>query len=354
VRMRRTVPCVLACVLVASCAAIVFRGASPSRSSGQTLVSAPFRFFSASSVWNTQLSANEEIDASSPFVMQAFQEEIAAGEAAHRGPWINTTKYSVSLYTVPAHEQTVTVQLRGTSEPALARAWKAVPLPDDAQPSPGSDGDLFVWQPSSDRLWEFWRLKRTAGGWSARWGGAMRHVSADSGVYEPRVWPGAKDGWGVSASSMSLVGGLITLEDLQKGRINHALALAIPGVRGGVYASPAHRTDGYSSNPLALPEGAHLRLNPALNLASLHLPPVTLMIAEAAQQYGIYVTDGTGKSGVVQFSAQDPVGMSTDPYEGPGGYFGGQSPLQILSAFPWSQLELLQMELHTSKHERVP
>jgi hypothetical protein len=345
-------PYALACILAGLCVAIIARGASPSRSAGQTIDSAPFRFFSASSVWNIQLAANEEIDPTSSLVMQAFQEEIAVGEADRRGPWINTIKYSVSLYTVAAHQPTVTVHLRGASEPALARAWKAVPLPSNAQPSPGTDGDLFVWQPSTDRLWEFWRLKRTAGGWSARWGGAMRHVSKDSGVYEPRVWPGAQDGWGVSASSMSLVGGLITFEDLRKGRINHALALAIPGVRGGVYASPAHRTDGYSPSPLALPEGAHLRLNPALNLASLHLPRITLMIAQAAQQYGIYITDGTGKSGVVQFSAQDPVGMETDPYEGSTGYFEGRSPLEILSSFPWSQLELLKMELHTSKYKK--
>ena len=44
----------------------------------------------------------------------------------------------------------------------------------------------------------------------------------------------------------------------------------------------------------SLPEGAHLRLNPNLNLAALHLPRLTLMIAEAAQRYGIFVRDGQG------------------------------------------------------------
>ena len=33
---------------------------------------------------------------------------------------------------------------------------REVPLPPEAQPSAGSDQHLVVWQPSSDRLWEFW------------------------------------------------------------------------------------------------------------------------------------------------------------------------------------------------------
>jgi hypothetical protein len=344
-------PVAAACVLAVALAVLLVRWtAGPARSSGQPVPSAePFRFFSPTSVWNKPLSPSAEVDPTSPVVMAAFQAEIASEEALRRGPYINTVKYSVPIYTVPRRQRTVTVKLRDVSEPELQRAWKSVPLPSDAQPSIGTDGNLFVWQPSTNRLWEFWKAIHTSHGWSARWGGAMQHVSSDSGVYEPRVWPGAKYGWGVSASSMSLVGGLITFEDLKKGVINHALAMAIPGVRAGVYSSPAHRTDGYTPEPDALPEGAHLRLNPALNLASLNLPRVTLMIAEAAQKYGIYVTDGTGYSGVTQLSAQDPAGMATNPYLGPTGYFEGMSPKKVLADFPWNDLELLKMELHSAK-----
>jgi hypothetical protein len=150
---------------------------------------------------------------------------------------------------------------------------------------------------------------------------------------------------------MSTVGGLISLEDLEKGQINHAVALLVPEVRSGVYASPAQRTDGKSTDPLSLPEGARLRLNPSLDLASLHLPRVTLMIAEAAQRYGIYVRD---RGGQVTFQAQDPIPTGTEPYAGPSGYFEGRSPRQLLASFPWGQLELLKLELHSNaiKHGR--
>ena len=148
-----------------------------------------------------------------------------------------------------------------------------------------------------------------------------------------------------SASSLSIVGGLITLEDLERGQINHALAMAIPDPRAGVYASPAQRTDGKSTNPLSLPEGAHLRLAPS-RFAALHLPRLTLMIAEAAQRYGIFVRDRLAH---VTFYGQDPPPTGTEPVRRPHGYFEGKSSNQLLASFPWSHLQLLKMELHRNR-----
>jgi len=172
----------------------------------------------------------------------------------------------------------------------------------------------------------------------------MEKVSSDSGAYGPEDWPGAESWWGASGTSLSIAGGLITLEDLEKGQINHALAMALPEIRARVYASPAERSDGKATAPLSLPEGAHLRLDPNLDLASLHLPKLTLMMAEAAQRYGIFIRDYASN---VAFYAQDPIPTGTEPYTGANGYFEGKSPLQLLASFPWSHLQLLKMELHS-------
>jgi hypothetical protein len=302
---------------------------------------APFRFFSPTSFWNEALPSDAPLDPSSTAVVQAFDEEVAA-EESDGGPNIDTARWSVPIYTVPADEPTVRVKLLNASKP-LQAAWNAVPLPSDAQPAAGTDKHLVVWQPSTDRLWEFWHLEHTAAGWQAPWGGAMQNVSSNPGAYGPGAWPGADTGWGGSASSLSLAGGLITLEDLEMGEINHALAMGIPNVRAGVYASPAERDDGVSTNPLSLPEGAHLRLDPNLNLTALHLPPFTLMLAEAAQRYGILVRS---RAANIVLYAQDPTPTGTEPYTGPGGYFEGKYPDQLLASFPWSHLQLLKMSLH--------
>ncbi len=301
------------------------------------------------------MPADASLDPRSAKLAGAFGAEAASevreDEEGKQGPWISidTTAYSVPIYTVPADQPTVRVTLKGGKTSALQAAWDAVPLPPEAQPAAGTDGHLVVWQPSANRLWEFWRLVHGPEGWYASWGGAMQDVSSDPGVYGTHAWPGAKPGWGASASSLSIAGGLITLEDLQLGQINHALAIAIPNVRVGEYASPAQRTDGKSSDPLSLPEGAHLRLDPHLDLAALHLPPLTLMIAKAAQRYGMFVRDG---GPVVAFYAQDPVSTGTNPYLGSNGYFEGKNPMKFLAAFPWSHLQLLRMDLHP--HRRKP
>jgi hypothetical protein len=334
----------LACVAAAGCGADPAPAVSPA-AAAETQV--PFRFFSASSFWNTELPTDAALDPSSAASIGALRETVADEMRTGDGPWINTSAYSVPIYTVSARQPDVTVHLRSTArDRSLAAAWRAVPLPPGARPARGTDGILVVWQPSHDRLWEFWRLSHGASGWQAAWGGAMRHVQAQSGVYGPHVWPGAQRAWGVSASSLSLVGGLISLQQLKFGRIEHALEMAVPAVRAGVYASPAQRTDGVSPSPLSLPEGAHLRLNPSLDLAALHLPPLTLMLAQAAQRYGIFVTD---TSPVVEFYAQDPTPSGDEPYRGAGGYFGGATPSQLLSSFPWSELQLLAMSLHRSR-----
>jgi hypothetical protein len=304
----------------------------------------PFRFFSGSSIWNLPLSEGAALDPSSAAIVKAFSGEIAADAASGLPPWINTTSWSVPVYTVPAAQPTVSVTLESANAPALQAAWRAVPLPAAAQPASGAEKVLVVSQPSRDRLWEFWRMEARNGAWYAKWGGAVQEASTSPGFYGPWAWPGAKPGWGVSASSLDLLGGLISLEDLAHDEIDHAIAIAVPNVRAGVYASPAQRTDGTSVSPLALPEGAHLRLDPHLDLQSLHLPHMTLMIAQAAQRYGFVVRDHAPN---VSIYAQDPTPTGANPYAGPRGYFEGRSPRELLAGFPWSHLQLLSMELHS-------
>jgi hypothetical protein len=303
----------------------------------------PFRFFSATSPWNEAPASDAAVDPLSPEIVASFLTEIARERLLGKGPTINTLSYSVPIYTVPAEQPTVPVALTAPGAATLRSSWNQVPLPPDAHPASGSDGHLVLWQPSTDRLWEFWRLGHDGSGWRASWGGSMQGASSSPGVYGAEAWPGATRWWGASASSLSIAGGVVTLEDFERGEIDHALAIATPNIRAGVFALPAQRTDGKSSDPLSLPEGAHLRLDPSLDLDSLQLPPVTSMLAEAAQRYGIFIRDGA--PAVTSFYAQDPTVLGSNPYPGPSGYFQGKSPSQLAAAFPWAYLELLSAPL---------
>ena len=106
--------------------------------------------------------------------------------------------------------------------------------------------------------------------------------------------------------------------------------------RRPTFAAPAQRTDGRSSSdPLALPEGAHLRLDPHLDLARLNLPPLTRMIAQAAQRYGIIVRDYPPRTWRSSRRTQRP--RAKTPLSRPERLFlsEGRYPSQLLASFPW-------------------
>jgi hypothetical protein len=177
-------------------------------------------------------------------------------------------------------------------------------------------------------------MRRVDGAWHARWGGRLKDISRSPGYYT-----GAERHWGTSATSLPLLGGLITLDDVRRGRIDHALGMAIPEARSKWFTWPAQRTDGKKDDPNAIPEGARFRLDPTLDLSRLKLYPLTRMIAEAAQRYGIVVRD---QSGVVTFAGEDPTPTGTNPWSGPNGAFSGQSPYTLMQQFPWQHLQALR------------
>ena len=76
------------------------------------------------------------------------------------------------------------------------------------------------------------------------------------------------------------------------------------------------------------------------------MPPITRMIAEAAQKYGFIVNDQTGAT--VGFRAEDPTPLIREGQPNPyltyfkasssGGY---EDPNFLLASFPWEDLELV-------------
>lgn len=303
----------------------------------------PARLFDARSFWNAPLSG-VSVDPSSPALVQSLVAEVQRETQTRVGPWIATSTSSTPLYRVGASQPRVRVHLdaQGTpGEAALQRAFAAVPIPQHAKPAPGQDRHMTVWQPSTDRLWEFWQARRASDGWHASWGGAIRRVSRSPGYYTASAWPGARRNWGATASSLPVIGGTMTMQELRRGSIHHALALALPAPRAAAFAWPAQRTDG-TGDVTALPEGARLRLSPTVDVRSLHLPRLARMIAEAAQRYGLVVRDQTHKG--ISLFAEDPQGRQTTPY---GRLFAGRSPLELLANFPWDRLEVLRMHLCT-------
>jgi hypothetical protein len=295
------------------------------------------RFFHKRAFWNTPVT-DAELDPASPDIVAELLRQIDESRNDGMPPSVNTNAYAAPLVTVPAGQPRVRVKLDQPPNyaPDLATAFASVPVPPHTRAAPGTDQNLVVWQPATDTLWEFWRFRPDGNGWQASWGGRLDEVSTGPAVYE-----GGRRTWGATASSLPLAGGVITPRELRRGQIDHALGVGIPQARRNAYALPAQRTDGESACRFAPPEGARFRLDPAVDVESLDLPPAAKTIAHAVQRYGMIVGD---QSGAVAFAAQGTRGMESDPYPE---LFGGLTPWDLIARFPWSRLQLVRMDLVT-------
>lgn len=284
--------------------------------------------FSPTSFWNAPLPANAALAGNSADFVQELQNQV---HDFH--PWMNTTSYSIPVYVVRRNTPTRHVTL-DTWGPDLQQAFDAVPIPAGARAAAGTDESMTVWQPSTNRLWDFWGMRTVHGQWHARWGGEMDDVSQNPGYFQH--WAQTNN-WGATATGLPLLGGLVTFADLRRGQINHALAIALPQTQEAKWTWPAQRTDGSSiaAGVTEIPEGMRFRLDPHLNIAALRLPRIDAMLARAAQRYGIVVRD---RAGAVTFYGQDPVTQRTNPWPA---LFDGW-PNQVLDEFPWAHLEALR------------
>jgi hypothetical protein len=219
-------------------------------------------------------------------------------------------------------------------------------LPAEANP----DRTVDIYQPSTDRLWELWHVgKDAAGNWAVQAAGRIDHVSQSNGIFPPP--------FGTAATEDSLVGVVSRIEELQAGRIDHPIDLelthtsvlkkgVIPANTPGAthsYSWPAINNDGDCTDPSCIPEGLRFRLDPSLNVASLHLSPVARTIAIAAQKYGFIVMN-TGPDVNIKLGNPQPyiaAGLP-DPYiKLFGSAYGSDYSPKVMANFPWSALQAL-------------
>jgi hypothetical protein len=303
-------------------------------------------FFAPTSVWNQPLAANAPLDPNSAAYVRELVRQATPRTAGGYGAGIQTTSFGVPIYTVGAAQPRVPVKL-DTASPILGAAFKAgIPLPTSAVAAAGSDGNLAVYQPSTDTIWEFWRLARKADGWHSQWGGKLVGVSRNPGVYRNVLGPDGKNFiercfWGAPSSKFSVVAGVIRINELRSGVIPHALALHLPEIRAGVRNFPAQATDGRTASASSIPMGAHLRLDPSINVNAMPWPPAIKALARAAQTYGVVVNNHSGDVG---FRAEDPRQFGSDPYPA---LFGNQSASQLMRQFPWDKLRMLKLDLRS-------
>ena len=241
---------------------------------------------------------------------------LATNQAGESGFVIGVAGWTYPIYY--ADDSTPVYDVSFTEDYSETITGMTMPIPDGAVPDPQDDGHLVVIDSTYE--YDLWQAKKVGDAWQASWGNKIRLDS--NGIFP--------NGLSARGSGFAATQGLVWPDEITAGKIEHALYFSIDDkfVKGGGPIAPATESDGESNEPLALPEGARLQLDPTIDLSALDLLPHEVTIARAMQEYGIILGD---RGGGIQFSAARPnnydwsaVFNEIDPNDGFAELFGGE------------------------------
>ncbi len=255
-----------------------------------------WRPFSADSPWNTPIPANPELAPDSDALIADF---------ISSSPWgphldVNIPEYSIPLYwadaSTPSYQVLADYGGDGWSGTAGANATGTMPIPAGAAPDPASDHHLLVVDLERNLEWGCWNMGFQNGQWHA--GLCATADLSGSGVRPPATVAPWYRAAGARACGFPLVAGLIRTEEIQAGRIDHALVVAYPHVRAGYFTPPASTWQGANGagaiSTRGIPCGGRIQFDPSVDVAALPLSRSGRIIMRALQEYGAYVGDASG------------------------------------------------------------
>ncbi len=261
----------------------------------------PDRFLLASNAWeerpfrdtsplNIKIPENAAIEPNSDAIVNNMVGSMSEGEI-----FVGIDLWSVPVFFADSTTPRYDVDL--TDEWVLWDFMEGVPIPDNAVPDPEDDGHMTIVDNDTRIEYDFWQANKTSSGWTATWG---NKISLDSdGIFT--------DSWSARGSGFALTAGLIFPDEVARGQIDHALAYSTDWfyVKSGGAVRPATTSDGMSNEPLAIPEGTRLQLDPSMDIDSLDIPASGKVIARALQEYGMFLCDNGGGH---QLYAYNPIG----------------------------------------------
>jgi hypothetical protein len=243
---------------------------------------ATVRFFAADSPWNTRIDS-AQVDPRSATMMQLAHERIGVLERPgnlpplverrvdNSGLYINTTSWTTPVVTGGVETKLVCRQTScGDKIPN-----NELQVPADISPDPRYDGWFTIIDTDGKYAYDLWRGRRESND-SISYQFARRWALDGPGFSAPQIV-------GARGSGLPLFGGLIRPSELIAGRIDHALAISVPGPAEKYFVPPASSTDG-NGELGSLPEGARIRLKDNVTLRQGRDPMTGALIPLTAQQ----------------------------------------------------------------------
>lgn len=267
-----------------------------------------WRPFSDDSPWNQPIPADARSDRDSA--------PLIDGLASRGAFFINIRDWSIPVYfvdadTTPRHDV-------GDLRPGIYGAGfefpRQIPIPDGAVPSPPvgehSDNHLSVIDRERGLEWGMWATRRDASG---RWMTGLGAVTDLRGTGVAPPWfdsPRELDSHRARAGGFPLIAGLIMLEEIEAGAIEHALVFAYDHCRSGHFVPPASTaqvTQLEAIDSRGIPMGGRIQLDPDWDVESSGLSRAGKIIARALQKYGAFCGDYAGANVLYAENSPDAV-----------------------------------------------
>lgn len=287
------------------------------------------RPFSDRSPWNQRIDERAELH---PENAQLIAQVEHKGNAFG----LNLRPWGVPVFSANATTPRFPVRVTdlagfGFSDSAL------IPIPTEVRADPEFDGHVAIVSESMCFAWDCWQFRYEDNS-------PVCTVAAGIELDGEGVHPGfdvatGNEAHGARACGYPLVAGLVRVAEFDRGTIDHALVFAYPGIRAIDFVFPAstgHPLFPQISREEGLPCGAHIRLDPNLDLDALALSPFARMVAEALQRYGAYIGD---YSGSLSFYAESsPAAMNAWQTRGVDVHALETIPVNRLQVLAWENL----------------
>ncbi|HEY1777489.1 MAG TPA: hypothetical protein VGG41_15125 [Solirubrobacteraceae bacterium] len=273
--------------------------------------------FPPSSPWHENISKLPVSPRSSAYIAS-----IGAGGFLHPDFGSNLT-YGIPYAVVPRSQPEVAIHFTAYGDQSDKGPY---PIPAGAPVEGGADssGDrhVLVVQKGTCKLFELYDAHPNSdGSWDA---GSGAVFNLHSNKLRPNGWTSA------DAAGLPIFAGLIRYDEIQRGRIDHAIRFTAPQTQAG-FIHPATHFASSSSDPNLPPMGLRLRLKASFDIS--HFPRVARIILRAMKTYGLILADN-GSPWYFQ--------GATDPR-------WNDNALDTLKAVPGSAFEVVQTGpvLHT-------
>lgn len=300
--------------------------------------------------WTQRLPDNASIAPTSAAAAASLASQVAQFNVN-----LNCATFTAEPLIVPASQPLVSVAMSGGSAAQQAIFRLGVPIPPGTRPTADTDESMIIYQPDYvspygplyGRYYELWGAipNVDANGlehWTARYGKRMVNVNGAKEVYSVSWKTGPAgaayatdpdstylEGNWTCGSGLALAPGLLTLQDAQRGYVDHALGLLVPNATAWPkWVWPATTCDG--NDPTGpIPEGARFRFPPGYVIPT-GLHPLAKLVAQGLRDFSGFVVDRAGS-----------VAVRGTPSLKAAGYLGTAAEWQVFNGFPWADLQML-------------